>query len=78
MASLIEVRDMLALQGRMEASQLSAQLHTPQPMIDAMLERLEAMGKARRIQEEVDGCLSGRCKQCPEGRACLSEWWVLC
>jgi ferrous iron transport protein C len=41
MASLIEVRDMLALQGRMEASQLSAQLHTPQPLIDAMLSRLE-------------------------------------
>ena len=78
MASLIEVRDMLALQGRMEASQLSAQLHTPQPMIDAMLERLEAMGKARRIQEAVDGCLAGSCKQCPEERACLSELWVLC
>ena len=29
MASLIEVRDMLALQGRMEAAQLSVQLHTP-------------------------------------------------
>lgn len=78
MASLIEVRDMLALQGRMGASQLSEQLHTPQPMIDAMLERLEAMGKARRVQEDADGCLSGSCKQCPEGRACLNEWWVLC
>ena len=78
MASLIEIRDMLALQGRMGASQLSAQLHTPQPMIDAMLERLEAMGKVRRVEEDAEGCLSGRCKQCPEGRACLREWWVLC
>jgi hypothetical protein len=52
MASLIQVRDLLALQGRMEAKQLSLSLHTPQPMIDAMLERLEAMGKAVRIQEE--------------------------
>lgn len=50
MASLIQVRDMLALQGRMEAKQLSLSLHTPQPMIDAMLERLEAMGKAVRIR----------------------------
>lgn len=49
MASLIQVRDLLALQGRMEAKQLSLSLHTPQPMIDAMLERLEAMGKAVRI-----------------------------
>lgn len=32
MASLMEVRDMLALQGRMEAKQLSARLQTPQPM----------------------------------------------
>ena len=51
MASLIQIRDLLALQGRMEAKQLSLSLHTPQPMIDAMLERLEAMGKAVRIQE---------------------------
>ncbi|MER8055543.1 hypothetical protein [Acinetobacter pittii] len=42
-----------------------------------MLERLEAMGKAVRIQEEPDGCLSGSCKHCPEGKACLREWWAL-
>ena len=66
MASLIQVRDLLALQGRMEAKQLSLSLHTPQPMIDAM-----------RIQEEPDGCLSGSCKSCPEGKACLREWWTL-
>ena len=77
MASLIEVRDMLALQGRMEASQLSAQLHTPQPLIDAMLSRLEAMGKVVKISEDPDGCLSGSCKSCPEGKACLREWWAL-
>ncbi|MBB1202038.1 [Fe-S]-dependent transcriptional repressor FeoC [Enterobacteriaceae bacterium 89] len=77
MASLIEVRDMLALQGRMEAKQLSHALNTPQPMIDAMLLRLEAMGKALRIQEDADGCLSGSCKSCPEGKACLREWWML-
>jgi len=77
MASLIEVRDMLALQGRMEAVQLSARLHTPQAMIDAMLSRLEAMGKVVKISEDPDGCLSGSCKSCPEGKACLREWWAL-
>ena len=77
MASLIEVRDMLALQGRMEASQLSAQLHTPQPLINAMLSRLEAMGKVMKIDEEPDGCLTGSCKSCPEGKACLRQWWAL-
>lgn len=78
MASLIEVRDMLALQGRMEASQLSHVLHLTRPMVDAMLARMEAMGKAVRIQEEADGCLSGECKACPEGKsACQREWWSL-
>ncbi|MOA20268.1 MULTISPECIES: [Fe-S]-dependent transcriptional repressor FeoC [Gammaproteobacteria] len=77
MASMIEVRDLLALQGRMEAKQLSLSLRTPQPLIDAMLERMEAMGRAQRIQEDADGCLTGSCKSCPEGKACLKEWWAL-
>ena len=77
MASLIQVRDLLALRGRMEAAQISQTLNTPQPMINAMLKQLESMGKAVRIQEEPDGCLSGSCKSCPEGKACLHEWWAL-
>jgi len=77
MASLIQVRDLLALQGRMEAAQLSQVLHTPRALVDAMLERLEAMGKAQRIQQDADGCLSGCCKSCPEGKACLKVWWAL-
>lgn len=77
MASLIEVRDMLALQGRMEAKRISARLRAPQPLIDAMLGRLEAMGKAVKTTEDADGCLSGSCKSCPEGKACLREWWSL-
>lgn len=62
MASLIQVRDLLALRGRMEAAQISQTLNTPQPMINAMLQQLESMGKAVRIQEEPDGCLSDSCK----------------
>ncbi|MTH47708.1 [Fe-S]-dependent transcriptional repressor FeoC [Intestinirhabdus alba] len=77
MASLIQVRDLLALRGRMESAQISRTLNAPQPMIDAMLNQLEKMGKATRIQEEPDGCLSGSCKSCPEGKACLREWWAL-
>ncbi|EAO4598430.1 [Fe-S]-dependent transcriptional repressor FeoC [Salmonella enterica] len=77
MASLIQVRDLLALRGRMEATQISHTLYAPQPMIDAMLNQLEIMGKAVRIPEEPDGCLSGSCKSCPEGKACLREWWAL-
>lgn len=70
MASLIQVRDLLALRGRMEAAQISQALNTPQPMINAMLQQLESMGKAVRIQEEPDGCLSGSCKKLP-GRQSL-------
>lgn len=78
MASLIEVRDLLALQGRMEASQLSLALHTPKALIDAMLARLEAMGRVVRVEEEASGCLTGSCKACPEGQsACSREWWML-
>ena len=77
MASLIQVRDLLALRGRMEATQISQTLNTPQPMINAMLQQLENMGKAVRTQEEPDGCLSGSCKSCPEGKACLREWRML-
>jgi len=77
MASLIQVRDLLALRGRMEAAQIGQTLRTPQPMVDAMLKQLESMGKAIRIQEEPGGCLSGSCKSCPEGKACLREWWCL-
>jgi hypothetical protein len=34
-----------------------------------MLERMEAMGKVVRISETSEGCLSGSCKSCPEGKA---------
>lgn len=77
MASMIELRNMLALQGRMDAQQLSRALQTPLPMIDAMLMRMEAMGRAKRIAEDPADCLSGSCKHCPEGKTCLHEWWVL-
>jgi ferrous iron transport protein C len=78
MASLIDVRDLLALQGRMEASQLCRALHLSLPMVEAMLGRMEAMGKAVRIQQEAEGCLTGSCKACPEGKsACQQEWWSL-
>lgn len=78
MASLIDVRNLLALRGRMQAQQLSAELHIPDALLEAMLTRMEAMGKAVRIQEEATGCLTGSCKQCPEGKnACTRVWWAL-
>ncbi|EKN3345794.1 [Fe-S]-dependent transcriptional repressor FeoC [Yersinia ruckeri] len=70
MASLMQLRDAIALNGRMEASQLSQLLAAPLPLIEAMLERLIAMGKLKRIEQDNSGCLSGGCKSCPEGQTC--------
>lgn len=78
MATLIEVRDLLALRGRLAAQQISEQLATPLPMINALLSRLEAMGKIQRLEEDIGGCLSGSCRSCPEGKACRHEIWMLC
>ena len=78
MASLIDVRDLLALQGRMEASEISAALQTPGAMIDAILAHMEVMGLVVRVQEKAPGCLTANCKACPEGKStCLREWWTL-
>ncbi|XPE25277.1 FeoC-like transcriptional regulator [Shigella sonnei] len=62
--------------GGMELTRISQTLNTPQPMINAMLKQLESMGKAVRIQEEPDGCLSGSCKSCRKESLC-ARWWAL-
>ncbi|MFS7182981.1 FeoC-like transcriptional regulator, partial [Serratia proteamaculans] len=38
----------------------------------AMLERLIAMGKVERIEQDNSACLSGSCKSCPEGQGCIT------
>ncbi|WP_025119250.1 MULTISPECIES: FeoC-like transcriptional regulator [unclassified Serratia (in: enterobacteria)] len=70
MASLLQLRDALALQGGAQAQQLSHQLATPLPLVEAMLERLTALGKVERLELDSSECLSGSCKSCPEGLAC--------
>ncbi|WON76757.1 FeoC-like transcriptional regulator [Serratia sp. UGAL515B_01] len=70
MTSLLQIRDALALQGSAQAQQLSRQLATPLPLVEAMLERLTAMGKAERVEQDASQCLSGSCKSCPEGQGC--------
>lgn len=77
MATLVDLRNALALQGRLEASQLSHQLTIPLPMVMAMLMRLEEMGKVERIIEDKNGCLIGSCKNCPDGQNCSQEFWML-
>lgn len=70
MASLLQIRDALALQGGAQAQQLSRQLATPLPLVEAMLERLIAMGKVVRIELDNSECLGSACKSCPESEGC--------
>lgn len=46
MAGLLQVRDALALRGSAQAQQLSQSLATPLPLVQAMLDRLTAMGES--------------------------------
>ena len=55
MASLLQLRDAIALCGSTGANQLSQQLATPLPLVEAMLERLTAMGKIERIEQDNRG-----------------------
>lgn len=68
MISLIAVRDAIALNGRADARLLSHQLNTPETLIQAMMEKLTAMGKIEAV--DVSSCLSSSCKQCPESQSC--------
>lgn len=77
MASLVDVRDLLALQGCMEAQRIGKMLALPLPRVAAMLQQLESMGKAQRVQAEADACLSGSCKGCPQSQRCQRELWML-
>ncbi|WNN48800.1 FeoC-like transcriptional regulator [Siccibacter colletis] len=77
MTSLMAIRDMLALEGRLQAAQISQRTATPLPLVEAMLMRLEAMGRATCVAVEEDGCFSEQCRTCPEGKACQPRWWML-
>lgn len=69
MASLVQLRDTIALSGSADAKQLSHQLALPLPLVEAMLEKLTAIGKIERIEQDNSGCMSGSCKSCPEGES---------
>lgn len=77
MIGLIGLRDLLAQQGRMQPQQISQHSATPLSLVEAMLLRLEAMGRAERVQDMDTGCPRGRCRTCPESKACTPVWWRL-
>lgn len=71
MTSLIAVRDNIALVGITDARHLSQQLQTPQPLVQAMLDRLVAMRKVEAVEPD-NSCLSGGCKSCADGQKCIT------
>ncbi|MBK4716115.1 MULTISPECIES: FeoC-like transcriptional regulator [Tenebrionibacter/Tenebrionicola group] len=78
MAGLKEVRDLLALRGRLETQQISQLLATPLPRIEALLSHLERMKLAVRVSPASDdACFPGSCRRCPQRKSCLSEQWTL-
>ncbi len=77
MASLIQVRDAVALQGKVNASQLSHQLASPRPLVEAMLDRLVDMGKVTRIEQDDNACLNDGCKSCSETKKCITVEYEL-
>ncbi|BDH44257.1 putative [Fe-S]-dependent transcriptional repressor [Salmonella enterica subsp. enterica serovar Choleraesuis] len=77
MVSMLAIRDVLALQGRMDSSAISHQLKASPALVQAMLERMEAMGKVARVVASSDNCYSGSCRGCPESKRCATEQWTL-
>lgn len=75
MASLIQVRNCVALNGRADARLVSHQLHMSESLVQAMLERLKMMGKLQEV--DVESCFSGSCKSCPESTACQTKVYQL-
>lgn len=77
MVSMIAVRDLLSLQGQMDSATISRQLNASPALIEAMLERMEAMGKVARVLATTQACVSGSCRGCPEGSQCRPQQWTL-
>lgn len=57
MIGLLQIRDAVALAGMVELQQLSRQLDTSPTLLEAMLERLAALGKVEKLPEAAkSGC----------------------
>ncbi len=76
MASLIEVRDMLALQGvcRRHNSALTCMLRAAGR---GHAESSGSHGESRAHNGRRGRLFVRQLQSCPEGKACLQEWWAL-
>lgn len=73
MASLIQVRDLLALRGRMEAAQISQTLNTPQPMINACCNSWKVWAKPCEFRKNLTAASPGVVKAARKAKpVCVS------
>lgn len=77
MTDLFKIRNAIALNGMMDADQLSRLLHTPLPFMEAMLSQLTIMGKIEAVEEEQTGCNSRYCKSCSHNPGCHKRYYKM-
>lgn len=76
MVSLLQIRDLVALYGQADTDLLSEQLKAPKPLVQAMADKLVAMGKLEKV--DLSACLTGTsCKGCPESNDCSHHVYTL-
>lgn len=69
MPTLIQVRDTIALHGRIEFNYLCREVAGTPALVQAMLDRLIQMGIIEKIESSDNGCINGRCRTCPESQS---------
>lgn len=74
MATLLQIRDTIALHGRMELQQLCGKVNDTPAMVQAMLLRLEQMGWVTKIniEEQDNPCEQGGCQACISKKKCIT------
>lgn len=77
MVSLIEVKNSIALAGVVELRALSRQLKTSPTMLEALLERLIAMGKIEKLEPATAACSRG-CLGCCSTSPCSQRCYYRC
>lgn len=69
MPTLIQVRDTIALHGRVEFNRLCHEVNGAPTLVQAMLDRLMQMDIIEKIENNDNGCINGGCRTCPESQA---------
>lgn len=77
MTDLFKIRSAIALNGMMDAPQLSRLLDTPLPLMEAMLLQLASMGKIKPVEQHNNGCMVGHCKSCLHNKGCHKTYYKM-